>query len=196
MNESAFSTIIGSKPILLSAPHVYAHRRPRLSMSYKIGEPLTDIIVEEVCRETKSFGIVLSDESDRDFNYYKEKRNPYKKEIRKIVEENKITYFVDIHGLKGDSQYDVAIYYPSRFSRSIQLARDIKEGLSRGQLKGLNVLILRFPDDFQETISEFVADQLRVPSVQIEIARYIREKKKLRDSLVQNLSKISESLVI
>jgi len=196
MSESAFSTITGSKPILLSAPHVYAHRRPRLSMSYKIGEPLTDIVVDEVCRETKSFGIVLSDESDRDFNYYKEKRNPYKKEIRKIVEENKIKYFVDIHGLKGDSQYDIAIYYPSRFSRSIQLARDIKEGLGKGQLKGLNILILRFPDDFQETISEFVADQLRVPSVQIEIARYIREKKKLRDSLVQNLSKISESLVI
>jgi hypothetical protein len=196
MSESAFSTITGSKPILLSAPHVYAHRRPRLSMSYKIGEPLTDIVVDEVCRETKSFGIVLSDESDRDFNYYKEKRNPYKKEIRKIVEENKIKYFVDIHGLKGDSQYDIAIYYPSRFSRSIQLARDIKEGLGKGQLKGLNILILRFPDDFQETISEFVADQLRVPSVQIEIARYIREKKKLRDSLVQNLNEILERLVI
>ena len=196
MKNSAFSTILGKTPILLSAPHVFAHKRPRLSMAYKIGEPLTDTIVEEVCEQISAFGIVLTDESDYDFNYHKEKRNPYKQEIRKIVEDNDIKYFIDIHGLKDGNQYDVAIYYPSKFSKSIKLARSIKEGLGKRGLRGINIVVLRFPERTQETLGEFVASDLRVPAVQIEIARYIREKKDLRDSFVQNLSDILQSLSI
>ena len=196
MNSSVFKTIIGSKPILLSAPHVYAHKRPKLSMAYKTGEPLTDIIVEEVCEEIKSFGIVLTDESDFDFNYHKEKRNPYKQEIKKIVDKNEIKYFIDVHGLKEGNHYDVAIYYPTKFSNSIKLARLIKEGLDKSILRGINIIILRFPNSSQETLGDYVASELRVPSVQIEVARYIREKKKLRDAFIKNLNGVLGTLTI
>ncbi len=196
MNPKTFKTIIGSKPILLSAPHVYAHRRPRLSMAYKIGEPLTDIIVEEVCKKTKSFGVVLTDESDMDYNYHKEKSNPYKKEIRAIVEKENIKYFIDIHGLKDGNNYDIAIYYPSKFFNSIELSKKVKEGLPKRALRGSNIPIFRLPEGPQESLAFFSASELRVPSVQIEIARYIREKKELRDAFIQNLSEVLENLVI
>ena len=196
MNPKTFKTIIGSKPILLSAPHVYAHRRPRLSMAYKIGEPLTDIIVEEVCKKTKSFGVVLTDECDMDYNYHKEKSNPYKKEIRAIVEKENIKYFIDIHGLKDGNNYDISIYYPSKFFNSIELSKKVKEGLSKRALRGSNIPIFRLPEGPQESLTLFSASELRVPSVQIEIARYIREKKELRDAFIQNLSEVLENLVI
>ncbi len=196
MNPKTFKTIIGSKPILLSAPHVYAHRRPKLSMAYKIGEPLTDTIVEGVCKEIKSFGIVLTDESDMDYNYHKEKSNPYKKEIRNLVEKENIKYFVDIHGLKDGNNYDIAIYYPSKFFKSIQLSRKVKEGLSKGVLRGSSIPIFRLPEDHQESLTLFTASELRIPSIQIEVARYIREKKELRDAFIQNLSEVLEDLVI
>ncbi len=196
MNPKTFKTIIGSKPILLSAPHVYAHRRPRLNMAYKIGEPLTDIIVEEVCKEIKCFGIVLTDESDMDYNYHKEKNNPYKKEIRNLVEKEKIKYFVDIHGLKDGNNYDISIYYPSKFFNSIDLSRKVKEGLPKGALRGSSIPIFRLPEGSQESLTLFVASELRVPSIQIEVARYIREKKELRDALIRNLSEVLEDLVI
>jgi hypothetical protein len=196
MNPKTFKTIIGSKPILLSAPHVYAHRRPKLSMAYKIGEPLTDIIVEGVCKEIKSFGIVLTDESDMDYNYHKEKSNPYKKEIRNLVEKENIKYFVDIHGLKDGNNYDIAIYYPSKFFKSIQLSRKVKEGLSKGALRGSSIPVFRLPEDHQESLTLFTASELRIPSIQIEVARYIREKKELRDAFIQNLSEVLEDLVI
>jgi hypothetical protein len=165
-------------------------------MSYKIGEAFTDTIVEEVCKEIDCFGIVLTDESDYDFNYHKEKDNPYKQEIKKIVEENNIKYFLDIHGLKDHKQYDIEIYYPTKFSKSIRLARAIKEGISRFSLKGANILVLRFPETPQEELGEYVASKLRVPSVQIEIARYIREREDLRNSLIENLSNTLETLAI
>ncbi len=196
MNPKTFKTIIGSKPVLLSAPHVYAHRRPRLSMAYKTGEPLTDVIVEGVCKEIDCFGIILTDESDIDYNYHKEKNNPYKKEIRKIVEKENIQYFMDIHGLKDGNNYDIAIYYPSKFFRSIQLAEQVKEGLGKFALKGCNITIFRLPNDPQESLTFFTASQLRVPSIQIEIARYIRERKELRDAFIQNLGEVLENLVI
>jgi hypothetical protein len=165
-------------------------------MSYKIGEAFTDTIVEEVCKEIDCFGIVLTDESDYDFNYHKEKDNPYKQEIKKIVEENNIKYFLDIHGLKDHKQYDIEIYYPTKFSKSIRLARSIKEGINKYTLKGANILILRFPETPQEELGEYVASKLRVPSVQIEIARYIREREDLRNSLIENLSNTLETLAI
>lgn len=196
MKSSVFKTIKGSKPILLSAPHVYAHKRPKLSTAFKIGEPFTDTIVKGVCDEIDSFGIVLTDESDYDFNYYKEPKNPYKKEIRKIVEKNDIEYFVDIHGLKEGNKYDIAIYYPSKFSKSIALTRSVREGLGKGALRGINIVVLRFPGNYQEFLAEFVASELRVPSVQIEVARYIREREDLRNQIIKNLSRMLENLVI
>lgn len=165
-------------------------------MAYKIGEPFTDTIVEDVCDELKTFGIVLTAESDYDYNYHEIETNPYKQEVKKIIEENEIEYFIDIHGLKDGNNYDVAIYYPTKFSRSIRLARSIKEGLDRYALRGINIVIFRFPDGHQESLGEYVASQLRVPSVQIEIARYIREKENLREAFIQNLGEVLEGLII
>ena len=188
MNSLPFKTIEGKKEVLLSAPHVYAHRRPRLCMSYKTGEPLTDTIVEDICKRSNTYGIVLVNESDFDANYHKERSNPYKQEVRNIVKKEKIKYFLDIHGLKDGYMYDVAIYYPTQFRKSINLAKIVKESLDRGKLKGMNIAVLRFPFKFGKTLGELVASELRVPSVQIEIARYIRESTELRNSLVENLS--------
>ena len=196
MKSATFRTILGTKPILLSAPHVYPHKRPKLSMAYKIGEPLTDTVVEEVCKEIDSFGIVLTDESDFDSNYHQEEDNPYKKRVRELIEGEDIKYFIDIHGLKNGNSYDISIHYPSRFSKSIRLAHSLKNALEKGALRGVNIMIFRFLDDGQETLGEFVASKLRVPSVQIEIARYIREKKELRETFIQNLGEVLGGLVI
>jgi hypothetical protein len=196
MKSATFRTIKGSNPILLSAPHVFPHKRPRLSRAYKIGELFTDEIVERVCKDIDSFGMVLTEESNFDPNYHKEEDNPYKKTVRELIKRDDIKNFVDIHGLKNGNKYDISITYPSKFSKSIRLAHSLKNGLEKGPLRGVNIMIFRFLDDDQETLGEFVASKLRVPSVQIEIARYIREKENLRDAFIQNLSKVLEGLVI
>lgn len=188
LEESSIKVIEGNIPVCISAPHVYSHRRPSLTMSYKLGEPYTDRIVEEICVRTGAWGIIQSEETSFDPNYHKIKDNPYKSLIGDIIKENKIKRFIDFHGLSDEHEYDLGIYYPSRFLKSIVLANDIANSIDKGKLRGLNVCIFRFRDDAQETLGEFVADKLRVPSVQLEIARYIREDEKLRSELVKNLS--------
>ena len=69
-------------------------------------------------------------------------------------------------------------------------AQSISEGLNKGELKGASIFLFRFLDNDQETLGEYVASKLRVPSVQIEIARYIREDEILRNAFIENLGKI------
>lgn len=189
MRKNEYVQIIeGSIPVLLSAPHVYSHRRPSLTLSYKLGEEYTDDIVKEVCATTGAWGILQSKETPFDPNYHILKGNPYKESVKEIILHGKVLKFIDIHGLNPSSDYDLGIYYPSRFFRSISLSQEISRALDKGKLRGINACRLRLQDDLEETLGEYVASELRVPSVQLEIARYIRESDKLRNSLIQNLS--------
>jgi hypothetical protein len=183
-----FKVIEGTNPILLSAPHAFSHRRPSLTLSYKFAEPWTDEIVREVCANTGCWGIMLTEECNYDPNYYPLKSNPYKQELVKIVKENKISKFLDIHGLNDEHEFDVGLFYPSKFFRSITLANEVCDHIDRGTLRGLSACIFRFGDTDHETLGEFTASKLRVPSIQIEVARYIREKQILRNSFIENLS--------
>ena len=183
-----FRIIYGTIPVLLSAPHAYSHKRPSLGLSYKIGEIYTDSIVEEICANTSAYGIIQTKETPFDANYHKIENNPYKSAVSELIEKEKINRFIDIHGLRDDYEYDLGIYYPSHFIKSIRLATDISNAMNKEKLKGINSCIFRFEEDLQETLGEYIASNLRVPSVQIEIARYIREEDILRNAFVKNLS--------
>jgi hypothetical protein len=180
--------IKGTVPVLLSAPHIYSHRRPSLTLSYKWGEKFTDRIVEEICANTGAWGVIQTQETSFDPNYHKLDENPYKQVVTDIVQNDGIKKFIDIHGLNDECQYDLGIYYQSKFFNSISLANDVVDAVDKGRLKGLTACILRFKEDTQEELGEYVASKLRVPSVQLEIARYIREDEGLRNAFIENIS--------
>jgi hypothetical protein len=183
-----FKIIEGKKRFLVSAPHAYIHRRPSLLQKYKLGEKYTDDIVREICKESNCSGIYTTDKLDYDPNYHKVTENPYKREIENIIKRNKIKGFIDIHGLRNIYDIDIAIYYRTRFSNSILLAEEIADYIDRRTLSGVNIHILRLLDNDQETLTEYVASDVRIPAIQVEIARYIREDEKLRNGLVENIS--------
>lgn len=182
-----FDVVGGDMNLLLSAPHAYDHRRPSLSASIKQAEPWTDHMVRVASADLNSHGIVQKTPCSYDPNYHKEDDNPYKRQVRELIKKNKVKYFLDLHGLSDQNNYDVAIYYPIRYMRSRRLADGLASALDRKELKGLTIHIYNFPDRLQESLSEFVAKELGVPGVQIEIARYIREDRDLRDAITKNL---------
>lgn len=190
METAQFQIIEGKVPVLLSAPHAYSHRRPTIMGSYKLGEPYTDVIVKNVSADSNGFGIYLTNECDYDPNYHKEKKNEYKQMVKDIVMKNKIERFIDIHGLKSNQDYDIGIYYTTKYRKSLEFAYEIEEALNKGLLNGINIRIFRFLDNGQETLGEYVASKLRIPAVQLEIARYIRDDEDLRNAFVNNLSAV------
>jgi len=188
-----YQIIKGNDPFLISAPHAYSHKRPTLVGIYKKEESFTDLICQQICKNTNSTGIFLIKEIEYDPNFFKVQENPYKKEVEKLVKDSKKKLFLDIHGLNDKHQYDIGIYYLSHFGKSKRTARELRKALNKGELRGISIHIFRFPDNDQETLSEFVVSKLRVPALQIEIARYIREDEILRDSLVKNISNFLNS---
>lgn len=194
METAQFKIIEGKVPVLISAPHVYPCKRPNISGMYKSGEVYTKDIVEQVCADTSAFGIYLNDECHYDPNYHKERKNEYKQAVRDIIKQYKIERFIDIHGLK-DGNYDFGLYYTTRFSKSLNFAYEIEDGLNKGKLSGVSIEIFRFLDNGQETLGEFVASKLRIPAIQIEIARYIRNDEELREGFVKNLSEIVKNYI-
>jgi len=189
MKRNEYVEIIeGRIPVLLSAPHVYPHRRPSLTLSYKGGEEFTDMIVRDICGNTGAWGIIQAKETPFDPNYHKIMDNPYKEAVAQIIKIGNITKFLDIHGLNLSNEYDLGIYYPSKYFKSINLSKDISNAVDKGKLRGINSCIFRLNDDLEETLGEYVASELKVPSVQLEVARYIRESDKLRNAFIGNLS--------
>lgn len=184
----------GKQPTLLSAPHVFAHRRPSLAGLYKQGEPWTDYIVQQICQQSNSHGIYAVSETNYDPNYYKIYKNNYKKKVKHLIEKKDIKYFFDIHGLSDEYEYDFGIYYLNRYNKSKNLAYDLAKGLNKGALRNCLPQVLNLNVGKAESLTEFTTSKLRIPSLQIEVSRYIREDKVLRKSLIENFTDFLTSL--
>ncbi len=189
-----YEIIKGKQPILLSAPHVFAHRRPSLAGLYKQGEPFTDEVVRSICEKTNTHGIFVTDEMSYDPNYYEIKKNRYKKKVGDLINKEKIRYFFDIHGLSDEHAYDFGIYYLNRYTKSKKLAYALAEALNKGGLRNCLPQVLNLNEGKAESLSKFITSELRVPSLQIEISRYIREDEILRGAFVKNFSEFLPTL--
>lgn len=185
----------GKVPILLSAPHVFPHKRPHLEGLVKQREEFTDVVVKDICNNLSCWGIFTTQPLEYDPNYDKESRNEYKSQVRSIVKNEKIKYVIDVHGLSDLHQYDLSVSFKRKFTKSSKLGYLIAEGFRQEKLHDALVSVLYFKDDDQETISEFVCDKLKIPAVQIEISWYLREDDVLRAQIVSNISAAIEKLL-
>ena len=180
--------IQGKQPVLFSAPHAFAHRRPSLSGLYKQGEPWTDEIVKSITHASDCFAILSIKQIDYDPNFYQIQKNLYKKEVNEIMKAKKLKYFFDVHGLSDEHPYDFGIYYVNRYNKSKTLAYDLAQALNKGGLRNCLIQILNVKKTKGESLTEFVTSKLKVPGLQIEVSRYIREDKDLREALIKNFS--------
>lgn len=193
--ESSIKYIEGIFPVLISAPHVFAHPRNSIEgRKFKVEELNTFEILKDICERTGSQGISLSNKVDYDPNYDKYSDNGYKQAIKEISKEKGFKYFIDLHGLKDSHQFDIGIYIKPKFENSKKLAYKLADSLNINELRGSLITIQNFRNDDQETLSEYVCTKLNLPAVQIEIARYIREEEELRIAFGRILSNAILSL--
>jgi hypothetical protein len=180
----------GLKPILITASHVFKHKRPTLkNTDWKLGEPCTDYIARKISENIDGFCICSNKPLEYDPNFHLLNKNPFKQKIVSLQKQFKFSLFLDIHGLSDKHQYDLGIFYVNRFGRSKRLAYDLSRFLNEGSLKDSLIQVLLFNDNIpQETLAEFTTKILKIPSVQIEVARYIRDDQELRDLLITYIS--------
>jgi hypothetical protein len=196
MNVRNYNVIEGTYPVLISAPHVFSHKRPSIRGVMKQGEPNTDVLAKMIAQKTGAWVIYLTQSStEYDPNYHKLENNLYKSEIKNLVKEKKINTVIDIHGLNDFHHYDLGVFYGMRFRKSRDIAQSLVSELGKKRpLKDLTYCIGYTSKNLQETITEFVNEKLRLPAIQIEIARYIRLDTQLLESMADGISELIKKL--
>lgn len=189
-----FKIINGLSPILLSAPHSTSHLRPGFNeQEPKLNEPNTDLIVEILCQKIGCFGIYAIKLQKLDPNWYQ--NSPYKKEIKRLVTKNRINFVLDIHGARKDRPFLIEYDDFRRGKVPKRTEENLKRCLKQFGFSEREISHGLLHKDQQLTITEFCIEQLKIPALQLEINRKIRNSKNPRfNSLLSALECFLKSL--
>jgi hypothetical protein len=146
--------IKGQRPVLLVASHNYPQIREGSIKPADIG---TGDIVEKLCQNTKSWGII-SQSVLYDPNWYE--KSEFRIEVKELINKNNIGIVLDFHGKKDSSDAPVDFYPNSAFKQRFSAC-----------LIGLSTKSFKKND--QLTLSEDI-DHLGVPGLEIEIDKKTR----------------------
>lgn len=180
--EAWFDTVVGSHPVLVSAPHACAHSR---NGELKMQEEYTGAIALYLAQVCDCHAIVARHQADEDPNWHVE--SEYKNAIQSLVERHNIGFLIDLHGMMNRYHMGVAIGTIKGGSCDPSMVEPhfIDAGFVSAEVHGLqqsveawrNVVVdhPRFTGGVvNHTVTRFVAQQLNIQSVQIELASEVR----------------------
>lgn len=205
--------IKGSTPFLISAPHA-----ANLVGSGRKGgdkrEPRVHEVVELLSQKTGAWGIFTKPESDV-HNWKWDLYKIYKKRVARLVQEKSITLFIDVHGVGKERpfsiDYDFLVphknmrlnpiqkiilrhaphHFPQTHPHDFYIEAILKKQfalhlpghvLSKGYFRSINGLGKR-------TLAYQIRKRFKIPTVQLEINRALRDDEKTFQSFVTALSR-------
>ncbi|RCW60162.1 hypothetical protein [Halanaerobium] len=188
--ENPFWTAKGDIPILISAPHAVRHcRYGRVKQS----DYLTGSIVYLLNELTGCHGISLTKNYGGDPNI--DSTCIYKRKIKDICSNNDIKVFLDIHGAAGSKTWDIDFGTNS----NINLLGNIKIlNILESSFKDFNINKIShdyFAASLKTNVSYFVANELGIPAIQVEINRKYRSPKINPENFNFLLSSISKGII-
>lgn len=164
----------GDIPVVVTAPHSSVHKRLGKLKRQEFYTAALSVMLHSLtgCHVLYTGRLMESDP-----NYYDD--SPFKERLSHIVRSNNINCLVDLHGTGIKKSFDV---YPgvglekefllgqeNYLADLIQIAN-----VSKISIGGLDV----FPAAKQMTVTKYAARKLKVPSIQLEISRKLREPEK------------------
>ncbi|MFQ5787126.1 MAG: gamma-glutamylcyclotransferase [Thermodesulfobacteriota bacterium] len=160
----------GDSPILLSAPHATAHIRMKKLKQEEIYTGAISVILHSL---TGSHALYTHRASKIDPNFYD--YSSFKEELRKIVKKFGIKFVLDIHGTSTKRVDDI---YPGvGINKEFLVGNDMYIEKLFQAAKDKDITIGRldvFPASRQMTVTKFIARELGIPAMQIEINERLR----------------------
>lgn len=168
-----FKIIRGTLPVLISAPHSTLHLRPGFkAQKPKLNELNTDLVVKTLCKKAGWFGIYATKIQKRDPNWYED--CPYKKAIERLVDKHNIKFVLDIHGARKDRPFLIE-YDDFRKGKIIMgIEENLKQCLKKFGFSEKEIVRGLLHKNNQLTITEFCIERLKIPALQLEINKKIR----------------------
>lgn len=184
LQRPPFIVVKRVSPVLLSAPHgTVSFRGSRHECWHEEDEYTAGIalLLGELCKTSVIASIWESAESDP--NYHFEKHSPYKQEVRRLVQQNRVQWVIDLHGAKmgtkkmgSDHLVDLGTRKEQR-SLNPDLVFVLKEMINNNLGIGNVVHENGFPAFETEkcmTITAFCHCILGIEAVQIEMKPQVR----------------------
>lgn len=171
--DNNFKIINGDIPILLSAPHAVKQIREG---KVKLEDALTGAIVEYLCVNAGTNGIVRTYNSNDDPNYENTgKALQYKKAILKCISEKNIPILLDVHACKDCYGFDIEL--GTNYGENINNDEEILEILKSEFSKiGRVVVDEKFKASKSTTVSNYINKNSDILCVQIEISKKFRRE--------------------
>ncbi|AFM40663.1 hypothetical protein Desaci_1669 [Desulfosporosinus acidiphilus SJ4] len=166
--EDPFWVSIGKLPVLVSAPHAVRHYRQK---KIKMSDQFTGSTVYLLNQLTGCHAIAVTNLYGGDPNF----DDPciYKERIAEICKRENVKFLLDIHGAAREREFDVD--FGTNRGKTL-LKTSMLELVERNfQAFGLNRLTHdHFASAGPNTITSFVARELGIPALQIEINKQYR----------------------
>lgn len=189
IKENPFWTAKGDIPILISAPHAVRHYR---NGRIKKSDYLTGSIVYLLNELTGCYGLSLTKYYGGDPNI--DSSCIYKRRIKDICFNNDIKVFLDIHGAAGSKPWDIDFGTNSK----LNLLGNIKFlDILESSFKYFSINKIShdyFAASLRTNVSYFVANELGIPAIQVEINRDYRSPKTNPENFNYLLSSIYKGI--
>ena len=176
-DEPEFQYVPGEVPILISAPHGAVHTR---AGKLKEEDEFTAGIARLVAELTNTHVLYARRISGTDPNW--DSDAPYKERLRKIVEDAKIRFVLDLHGASARWKFGIALgtmngdSCPDHHEQIIQRLENCGFGANGSGLDRLDVdnefTGKGMPD--QNTVIRFAWEELGTPAAQVELHASLR----------------------
>ncbi len=182
-NKLSFAHDIGSRPVLISAPHATCHTR---NGAKKMEEEFTFAVARHLAQATGSHAFFNRWEIAEDPNW--DVDSTYKQALGQIVEKHDIQLVIDLHGMTNRHQIGVAVgtingracpqheplleqtFVDAGFVSIKPTLLDNLPSRPEPQWKRLVMNHPRFTGGVKShTVTRFVVDELQIPAVQIEL---------------------------
>jgi len=181
--EAWFKVVEGECPVLVSAPHACMHVRDGVS---KMQEEYTGAIALYLAEHCGCHAIFTQYKTAEDPNWQSD--SSYKKAIKALVLENGIRFCIDLHGMRNVYHMGVALgtINGSACEPHRVLSHFVNAGFRQVATEELapdeenawrNVVVdhPKFTGGLlNNTVTRFVSQELRIPSVQIELSSQAR----------------------
>ena len=173
---------IGELPVILTAPHTMSQKKE--DGTYKLNEPFTKAIVMYVAEQLNCSYIVKIKDTGVDSN--SDTIETIKKNLIKIIDEQKIKLLLDIHGASEEREFDVELGNLNNLSSDFSTIRELQEAFTENGIKNVEI-----NNPFKGGgITQFIYGKTDIDVIQIEI------NKKYRDiENIENIKKICDSII-
>lgn len=167
--EDPFRYFEGKLPVLVSAPHAVRHFRQK---RIKISDEYTGSIVYLLNKLTCCHALAVAKLYGGDPNM--DSPCLYKEKIMEICKREKIKLVLDIHGAARDHKFDIDL--GTHGLTTLRGKMGLQETLECNfQRFGINTISKdHFAASGPNTVTNFVARELEIPAVQIEVNKMYR----------------------